>query len=141
LRGVQNGASSNRLVCSQLDQEFGDLELAVRARLDRSRRQSCRFGGEEFAIILPESAAQHAVARANHLREEVKQRKLQYNGQALGAVTVSLGIATFPEHGLTSDELLRVADRCLYQSKKSGRDVVTVAAHSAGAGVPAPAKQ
>ncbi|MBZ5571034.1 MAG: diguanylate cyclase [Acidobacteriia bacterium] len=124
--------------------DAGDLVLRSVAELFRNFFRSddiiCRFGGEEFAIILPESAAQHAVARANHLREEVKQLKLRYNGQALDTVTVSIGIATFPEHGLTSDELLRVADRCLYQSKKSGRDVVTVAAHSVGAGVPAPAK-
>jgi len=111
--------------------DAGDLVLRSVAELFRNFFRSddiiCRFGGEEFAIILPESPAQPAAVRANHLREEVKRLKLDYNGQTLGAVTISIGIATFPEHGVASGELLKAADRCLYQSKKSGRDAVTVA--------------
>jgi diguanylate cyclase (GGDEF)-like protein/PAS domain S-box-containing protein len=87
----------------------------------------CRYGGEEFAIILPESTSQDAALRADALRAEVKSLRLHYKKQPLGQLTLSVGIAAFPEHGSTSEELLKIADRCLYESKGRGRDVVTVA--------------
>jgi len=87
----------------------------------------CRYGGEEFAIILPESSSKDAVIRADVLRAEVKSLRLQYKKQSLGPLTVSIGVAAFPEHGSTSQELLKIADQCLYESKARGRDVVTVA--------------
>jgi diguanylate cyclase (GGDEF)-like protein/PAS domain S-box-containing protein len=87
----------------------------------------CRYGGEEFAIILPESSSQDAAVRADVLRSEVKRLRLQYKKQTLGPLTLSGGVAAFPEHGSTADELLKIADQCLYESKSRGRDVVTVA--------------
>jgi diguanylate cyclase (GGDEF)-like protein/PAS domain S-box-containing protein len=87
----------------------------------------CRCGGEEFAIILPESLAQHAATRANALRAEVKKLGLQHRGVSLAAVTLSIGVATFPEHGANADDLLRAADQALYKSKSAGRDCVTLA--------------
>ncbi len=87
----------------------------------------CRYGGEEFAIILPESSSQDAAIRADALRSEVKSLRLQYKKQTLGPLTLSVGVAAFPEHCLTSRELLKIADQCLYESKSRGRDVVTVA--------------
>jgi diguanylate cyclase (GGDEF)-like protein len=90
----------------------------------------CRYGGEEFAIILPESSSQDAAVRADALRSEVKSLRLQYKKQTLGPLTLSAGIAAFPEHGLTSEELLKIADQCLYESKSRGRDTVTVASPS-----------
>ena len=88
----------------------------------------CRHGGEEFAIILPDSSLQNAVVRAMSLRTEVKRLNLIYDKQNLGSVTVSIGVAAFPEHGSNASALLKIADRCLYESKSSGRDVVTAAA-------------
>ena len=88
----------------------------------------CRYGGEEFAVILPESSAQDAVLRADALRAEVKNLRLQYKKQTLGPLTLSAGVASFPEHASSAEELLKIADQCLYQSKSRGRDVVTVAA-------------
>jgi len=96
-------------------------------RFFRGDDVACRCGGEEFAVILPESLAQHAAARANALRDEVKKLGLQHRGVSLAAITLSIGVATFPEHGTNSDDLLRMADQCLYQSKAAGRDCVTVA--------------
>src|ERR1700722_1542189 len=87
----------------------------------------CRYGGEEFAVILPESTSQDAANRADALRSEVKALRLQYKKQSLGPLTVSVGVAAFPEHGATSEELLKIADQCLYESKARGRDVVTIA--------------
>jgi diguanylate cyclase (GGDEF)-like protein/PAS domain S-box-containing protein len=111
--------------------DAGDMVLQSLADLFRSSFRAtdicCRYGGEEFAIILPESSAQDAAIRAGALRSEVKSLRLQYKKQTLGPLTLSAGVAAFPEHSLTSDELLKIADRCLYESKSNGRDIVTVA--------------
>ena len=87
----------------------------------------CRYGGEEFGIILPESSSVNAAIRANGLREAAKRLDIRYKNRALGTVTLSVGVSTFPEHGETAEELLKVADQCLYKSKAEGRDTVTVA--------------
>jgi diguanylate cyclase (GGDEF)-like protein/PAS domain S-box-containing protein len=116
--------------------DAGDLVLRSVAEVFRNFFRAddviCRYGGEEFAIILPESSPQNAATRAKALCEQVKQLKLHSNGQTLGAITLSIGIATFPEHALSGDALIKAADQCLYQSKKSGRDAVTVATKLAG---------
>jgi len=88
---------------------------------------ACRCGGEEFAVILPESNARDAAVRADKLRAEVKALKLQYKEARLGPISVSIGVAAFPEHCANAEDLLKSADQCLYQSKHSGRDRVTVA--------------
>jgi diguanylate cyclase (GGDEF)-like protein/PAS domain S-box-containing protein len=110
--------------------DAGDLVLQSLADLFRNFFRAsdicCRYGGEEFAILLPESTSQDAAIRANALRAEVKSLRLQYKKQSLGQLTLSVGVAAFPEHGSTSEELLKIADQCLYESKAHGRDVVTV---------------
>jgi len=111
--------------------EAGDMVLQSLADLFRNFFRAtdicCRYGGEEFAIILPESSSQDAARRADALRAEVKRLRLQYKKQTLGPLTLSAGVAAFPEHSSSSDELLKIADQCLYESKARGRDVVTVA--------------
>jgi diguanylate cyclase (GGDEF)-like protein len=111
--------------------DAGDLVLQSLADLFRNFFRAtdicCRYGGEEFAILLPESTSRDAAIRADALRAEVKNMRLQYKKQPLGPLTVSVGVAAFPEHGSTSEELLKIADQCLYESKARGRDVVTVA--------------
>ena len=111
--------------------DAGDMVLRSLADLFRNFFRAtdicCRYGGEEFAIILPESTSQLAAVRADALRSEVKSLRLQYKKQSLGPLTISVGIAAFPEHGSTSEELLKIADQCLDESKSRGRDVVTVA--------------
>jgi diguanylate cyclase (GGDEF)-like protein/PAS domain S-box-containing protein len=92
----------------------------------RSDDVPCRYGGEEFAIILPESTPQDAAIRADSLRHQVKALKLEFDRQLLAAITVSIGIAGFPDHAETCEELLKLADRSLYESKAAGRDRVTV---------------
>jgi diguanylate cyclase (GGDEF)-like protein/PAS domain S-box-containing protein len=111
--------------------DAGDMVLQSLANLLRKFFRAtdicCRYGGEEFAIILPESSSQNAAMRADALRSEVKSLRLQYKKQTLGPLTLSAGVAAFPEHGSTSHDLLKIADQCLYESKARGRDVVTVA--------------
>jgi diguanylate cyclase (GGDEF)-like protein len=111
--------------------DAGDMVLQSLADLFRNFFRAtdicCRYGGEEFAIILPESSSQDAAIRADALRCEVKRLRLQYKKQFVGPLTLSAGVAAFPEHGSTCVELLKIADQCLYESKTRGRDVVTMA--------------
>jgi diguanylate cyclase (GGDEF)-like protein len=87
---------------------------------------ACRYGGEEFTLILPEATSQDAPWRANDLLEKVRALKLTYGGRELGPVTISMGVSTYPEAGATSEELLRAADAALYTAKLAGRDRVVV---------------
>ncbi|PYX55016.1 MAG: hypothetical protein DMG76_19540 [Acidobacteria bacterium] len=111
--------------------DAGDMVLQSLADLFRNFFRAtdicCRYGGEEFAVILPESSSHNAAIRADALRSEVKRLQLQYRKQTIRQLTLSVGVAAYPEHGSTSVELLKIADQCLYESKSRGRDVVTVA--------------
>ena len=82
----------------------------------------CRYGGEEFALVLPDSSLIDAEMRADDLRTKVRQLAISHRETALGPITCSVGIAEFPEDGSTAEELLRVADKCLYEAKTQGRD-------------------
>jgi diguanylate cyclase (GGDEF)-like protein len=81
----------------------------------------CRYGGEEFAILLSQTNPQHALAVAEKLRRLVET--WQFPGVAR-PVTISTGIATFPNHGTTRDELVKAADSGLYAAKQGGRNRV-----------------
>ncbi len=93
----------------------------------------CRYGGEEFALILPELPPDAAVARAEHLRLQVQG--LFGEAGAIGTVTASFGVACFPSHGATGEAVVRAADAALYRAKHLGRNRVAVAE----GGEPAPA--
>ena len=87
----------------------------------------CRFGGEEFVVILPDAPLDSARQRAEHLREATKELAAEFRGQTLGRVTLSIGVATFPANGLTGDALVESADAALYRAKKEGRNCVVLA--------------
>jgi diguanylate cyclase (GGDEF)-like protein len=112
--------------------DAGDYLLReVGQLLRRSVRQSdvaCRFGGEEFVLILPESQTEEARKRADQIRQGFHALGLSHQGKVLGPVTVSIGIASYPEHGSERDVLVRTADEALYRAKNEGRDRVVVAA-------------
>jgi diguanylate cyclase (GGDEF)-like protein len=88
---------------------------------------ACRYGGEEFTLILPEGNAEVTHQRAEALREAIKRMDITYRGRPLGRLTASLGVAIFPEHGRSGEALLQTADVSLYQSKDAGGDKVTTA--------------
>ena len=88
---------------------------------------ACRYGGEEFLVILPEASLDDTRKRAEQLRKGIKQLHVRYHDQALGAVTVSLGVAVFPDHASTTEAIVRGADAALYRAKGEGRDRVVVA--------------
>ena len=87
---------------------------------------ACRYGGEEFTLILPDASLEAAQQRAEELRQAVRQLQLQA-GQAHEVVTLSLGVAIYPQHGRTIETVLQAADSALYRAKQEGRDRVVVA--------------
>jgi diguanylate cyclase (GGDEF)-like protein/PAS domain S-box-containing protein len=87
----------------------------------------CRFGGEEFVVILPTADLESSRARGERLRLKMRELTIMYQGKSLGMVTISVGVAVFPEHGRSPKELMAAADAALYQAKRGGRDVVVVA--------------
>jgi diguanylate cyclase (GGDEF)-like protein len=92
----------------------------------RGQDIACRYGGEEFALVLTDTNSEGALKRAEILRQQVKQMSVEYAGQLLGTVSVSIGVALYPEHGNTSPEVLRAADQALYRAKHEGRDRVSM---------------
>ena len=98
---------------------------AVEANV-RSEDTVCRYGGDEFVVILPDSSLAVAVQRAEHLRAAVQRLGSDPEG-GLPAITLSTGVALFPDHGKTADDVLRAADAAMYQAKQSGRDRVAAA--------------
>lgn len=89
---------------------------------------ACRYGGEELLLILPDASLEDTKQRAEQLREGVKQLRVEYHQKMLGSITISLGVACFPEHGVTGEAVIQSADQALYQAKKMGRDRVMAAA-------------
>ena len=110
----------------------GDIALRrVGLLLQGFVRQSdiaCRVGGEEFSVLLPEASLQIAAQRAEDIRKAVQDLKLKFGDSELGAITVSLGVAAFPDHGTSVDALIHAADQALYDAKDRGRDRVVSAA-------------
>lgn len=84
----------------------------------------CRYGGEEFVVILVGANEAQAVERAEALRAAVKGVSITHMGQPLSQVSVSVGVASYPDDGVTPDNLLRRADEALYAAKHAGRDQV-----------------
>ncbi len=89
---------------------------------------ACRYGGEEFVLVLPDASLEVSRQRAERLRQEVKQLRLKIKNQNMGAITVSLGVAVFPDNGSSGKALLKSADAALYLAKRAGRDRVVMAA-------------
>ena len=111
--------------------EAGDVVLRETAsfllRSVRAEDIVCRFGGEEFVVILPMADPTVTQARAERIRTRLRELSVVHQGQSLGMITVSIGVADLPEHGTTAKELLESADAALYRAKKDGRDRVMVA--------------
>ena len=94
-------------------------------RSTRGQDIACRYGGEEFVLVLTDSNLAGALQRSEILRQQVKQLNVEYAGQLLGTVSVSMGVALFPDHGTTMGDVLRAADQALYFAKREGRDRVS----------------
>jgi diguanylate cyclase (GGDEF)-like protein/PAS domain S-box-containing protein len=86
----------------------------------------CRYGGEEIVAVLPGAPSEVALARAEQWRAQFAQSAVEQLGQA-AQTTFSAGVATFPQHGATSEAVLRAADQALYAAKAAGRNRVQLA--------------
>jgi diguanylate cyclase (GGDEF)-like protein len=87
---------------------------------------ACRFGGDEFTLIMPETTLESAWQCAERLRESATRLQLHYNQKPLGSLTLSIGVAVFPKHGETGALALRAADEAMYQAKQAGKNRVMV---------------
>jgi diguanylate cyclase (GGDEF)-like protein len=109
----------------------GDLMLrAVGDFLGTSVRGddvACRYGGEEFVVLLPRASLENTRRRAEALRQGMKGLQLEQSGPLMPSVTMSIGVACSPVHGETREELIHAADVALYSAKARGRDRVVVA--------------
>lgn len=112
--------------------EAGDAYLRELGTLlrERFRRDDvvCRYGGDEFVVVLPEATLDATLERARLLGDVVEKMNVTHRGQALGTTTLSLGVAGFPAHGTTGEALLRGADAALYRAKQNGRARAELAA-------------
>jgi diguanylate cyclase (GGDEF)-like protein len=109
----------------------GDAVLRRVGRMiqDASRTEDipCRYGGEEFALVLSDAPLDVLSDRAERLRQSIEAMQVSLHGHLLDRVTISCGLAVYPQHGATLQELIRAADEALYEAKASGRNRLVVA--------------
>lgn len=109
----------------------GDVVLRAAGELMKQHIRAsdvvCRYGGEEFLVVMPEAGVEIARERAEALRRAMQELKISHEGKALGEVTISLGIAMFPQHGSSVAELVAAADAALYDAKSRGRNRLVIA--------------
>ncbi len=141
-RRVRNTGGSVGIVIFDLDcfknlndaygHDAGDVALKMFAQIlmrnVRTGDIACRSGGEEFVLVLPGADCENTLRRAEHIRDMLARQTFQHRGAALGVVTVSAGVAALPESGSNASDVLRAADRALYQAKDAGRNRCVVAA-------------
>jgi|GEM_PF-1245954 len=113
------------------DHDTGDAVLRMVGELLQTQTRGgdivCRYGGEEFILVLPDAALEVAQQRAELLRQEISGLTIKYAGHVLESITASLGVAVFPLHGTTVNALVRAADTALYRAKAAGRNQVQIA--------------
>ena len=92
----------------------------------RAEDEVCRYGGEEFLILLPGADLEVTSRRAEDWRRAFEQSKIEFEGKSL-STTLSLCVTVFPPRGQNSDDLLKLADEAMYLSKRNGRNQVSIA--------------
>ena len=97
----------------------GAIKKSIRGKID----VPCRYGGEEFGIILPDTPLEGAKIFADRLRNAVEELEFDFDGRSV-RITISIGLATFPDSATDKRSLIESADRALYVAKESGRNAV-----------------
>lgn len=108
------------------DNALRELSFALQKSV-RTEDIVCRYGGEEFIVLLPSATEQATLNRAEAIRSRVEALSMADQAGTLGNITISAGVATFPKNGSLPAELLAAADAAMYQAKESGRNRVKVA--------------
>jgi diguanylate cyclase (GGDEF)-like protein len=110
--------------------QAGDAVLRqVAQTLKRNSRTTdfvCRYGGEEMSIILPNTGAEEALFNANRICKAVSEKEFFLNEKTTANVTISVGVATFPDNAQEPQSLIEYADKCLYYAKEHGRNQVGI---------------
>ena len=88
---------------------------------------ACRYGGDEFVLVLPETSLMLLKERAEILQKKVEQLQFTDESKDVGSITISQGIAVFPIHGSSGEAIIKAADEALYRAKRKGRNLVEVA--------------
>jgi len=111
--------------------QAGDTLLQQVAALllgsSRGRDIVCRYGGEEFTLLFPDSPKASCIRHVQRLQKAIKSLEVVHEGQTLASVSVSMGLAVFPEHGDTPGAVILAADQALYRAKAEGRDRLVMA--------------
>ncbi len=109
--------------------KVGDLVLRALGDLLKSSIRAgdipCRYGGEEFIIVMPNVPLSIAHERAAHISSRINELRVPHEDVHL-QVTVSVGVATIPQHGLNGEDVLLRADRALYRAKELGRNRIVL---------------
>jgi diguanylate cyclase (GGDEF)-like protein len=108
------------------DEVLRELGTLLKTKI-RDGDIACRYGGEEFFLILPEATIDITQERAELIRNAVRSMVVEFHRKRLGTISVSLGIAVYPDHGKDSVSLFSVVDKALYKAKHNGRDRVEIA--------------
>lgn len=116
----ENGHAAGDALLSRVGEVLVDLT--------RGEDIACRYGGEEFTIVLPEASLEVALRRAEEIRAAIGSLSVIHMRRVLGPVSVSIGVACFPQHGGSPERLLAAADSALYRAKADGRNRVVVSA-------------
>lgn len=104
---------------------LSELRLLLRKNI-RCEDIPCRYGGEELVLLLPETGRADALMLSEKLGELVRNNNFFFGGRNLGSVTLSIGVASFPDSAATVDELIKCADKALYKAKNRVRDQTVV---------------
>lgn len=104
--------------------------------LTRGEDIFCRYGGEEFVLIMIDTTARAAWERAESLRAGVQALAIEHDGQAIGPITLSIGVAMIPDNARDGQSALKAADEALYRAKQGGRNRVVVSDVTPGESAP-----
>ena len=140
LHRAQRGKSPLSIVMLDLDHfkpfndtfghDAGDALLRELAQVIQNKlRKSdicCRYGGDEFVLVLPDSSLADTQQRVEQICVAVKEKQIRNGGPLLDAITISAGVVGLPEHGSTAAELLQAADNAMYAAKQAGRNRIVV---------------
>jgi diguanylate cyclase (GGDEF)-like protein len=108
------------------DKVLSEMGMLLQRSL-RGTDIACRLGGEEFIIIMPETTLENAHRHCDTIRHRFKTLNILHAGRSIPDATVSIGLATFPDHGHDGKSTLAAADAALYSAKELGRDRVVLA--------------